>query len=189
MKPKETVAHRHSVRLPPMLLTVMRSLVVVAVAAAVTAGCVARPAPESAHIRDSSPPWDAPRDAVSYIDTAGLAQQPLNATDNQRVFTMTVTIDGSRVDIPAYIGVDRLRAVQAAVHTHDDSGTVWLEGEDTDLVTLEQFFTLWGVRFSDQCVGAACGGVNVIADGTQISDPRSLRLVTVERSLDVVAVA
>ena len=132
-------------------------------------GCVHAAAPAPAVIRDSPPPWDAPRDAVSYIEAAALVPQPLDSTENRHVTQVTITVDGAPVQIPAYVGVDRVRAVQAAVHTHDTSGAVWLEGRDTGTITLGQFFTVWGVRFDDRCLGAACGGVRVQVDGTSVA--------------------
>ena len=143
--------------------------------ASVTA-CMRPVAPEPAVIRSSPPPWDAPRDAVSYIEAAGLTADPLNTTGESHIVSMTVVVDGWRVPIPAYVGMDRLRAQQAAVHTHDTTNQVWLEGRDIDSVTLGQFFTLWGVRFDDRCLGAACGEVVVTADGQAVSEPRSLPL-------------
>ena len=83
-------------------------------------------------IRESPPPWDAPRDAVSYIAAAGLTAEPLNSTGDTHVVTMTITVDGWAVRIPPFVGVDRLRAQQAAVHTHDTTNKVWLEGRDID---------------------------------------------------------
>jgi hypothetical protein len=140
-------------------------------------------------MRDTPPPWDAPRDAISYIEAAGLTQQPLNATANQRIFTLRVTVDGGPVTVPAYLGVDRLRAVQAVIHTHDESGQVWLEGDEVYSATLSQLFTLWGVRFDDECLGSACGGITVTADGAPVADPGGLLLADVGDVLEVSAVS
>lgn len=134
-------------------------------------GCVSRPDPEPAVMRESAPPWDAPRDAVSYIEAAGLPEQPLDTDSDPWILDLEVTVDGEPVEVPAYIGVDRLRAVQAPVHTHDVPGEVWLEGEGNRDVTLGQFFTLWGVRFDGDCLGDACGDVVVTADGEPVDDP------------------
>ena len=79
-------------------------------------------------------------------------------------------------EVPAYIGADRLRAVQAPVHTHEPGGEVWLEGDGTGTVTLGDFFVLWGVRFDGDCLGASCGGVRVTADGEPVADPVGLVL-------------
>ena len=157
---------------------------VVAVVATL-AGCVPQAAPAPAELRTTPPPWTAPRDAVSYIAAAGLGQVPLDTTDNQRVLTLTISIDQQPVPLAPYIGIDRVRALQAPVHTHDASGTVWLEGAGSDRVTLGQFFTLWGVRFADGCLGAACGDIDVTADGAPVADPSSLRLAGVSGTVHV----
>ena len=74
-----------------------------------------------------------------------------------------------------YVGIDRLRAVQAPMHTHDTSGQVWLEGRETDAVTLGQFFTVWGVRFDDRCLGSACRDLEVTVDGKVSAAPTEVR--------------
>jgi hypothetical protein len=78
------------------------------------------------------------------------------------------------------VGIDRIRALQAAVHTHDSSGQVWLEGRETDAVTLARFFTVWGARFDGRCLGSACGRLVVKVDGqsTPIHARCVLRRVT-----------
>ena len=149
------------------------------------AGCVDQPAAAPAEVRTSAPPWDAPRDAISYIEAAGFDPQPLNLVDNQHVVQVQISVDGRPVEIPPYIGIDRLRAVQAPVHTHDGTGAVWLEGKSTAGITLGQFFTVWGVRFGDRCIGGICGRLEVKLDGSRIStDPRETRLASV-RTIDI----
>jgi hypothetical protein len=145
----------------------------------VLAGCVGQREPAPAELRTTAPPWDAPRDAISYITAAGFDPQPLNLVDNQHVVQVRISIDGQPVEIPAYVGIDRLRAVQAVVHTHDTTGAVWLEGRNTAAVTLGQLFTVWGVRFGDGCIGGVCGRLAVTVDGSPISsDPRGIRLAS-----------
>jgi hypothetical protein len=142
--------------------------------------CMRPVAPAPAVIRDSPPPWDAPRDAIAYIEAAGLTAEPLNTKGETHIVDMTVVVDGWAVSIPAYVGIDRIRAQQAAVHTHDTTNQVWLEGRDIDAITLGQFFTLWAVRFDDRCLGAACEEVTVTADGRSVTEPRSLLLAQVK---------
>lgn len=141
--------------------------------------CVRPEAAAPAVIRNSAPPWDAPRDATSYIVAAGLTPEPLNTTGSPHIVAMTIVVDGFRVPIPAYVGMDRLRAQQAAVHTHDTTNQVWLEGRDTAGITLSQFFRVWGVRFTAECLGSACGKVTVMADDRRVVDPLALRLIEV----------
>jgi hypothetical protein len=153
-------------------------LAVLALAACVPAA--RQPAP--AVIRTTPPPWDAPRDAVSNIAAAGLIAEPLgSAGGNRHVVAMSIDVDGWSVAIPANVGIDRLRAQQAAVHTHDTTNQVWLEGQGTEAVTLGQFFTVWGVRFDGRCLGAACGEVVVTADGEGVTDPTALTLAGVSK--------
>jgi hypothetical protein len=140
------------------------------------ASCVKPAAPDPAVIRDTAPPWPAPRDAVSYIDFAGLARLPLDANEDPHVLTLEVFVARFQVDVPAYIGIDRLRAVQAPCHTHDTSGTVWLEGAGGRDVTLGQLFDVWGVRMTATCLGADCSSVVATVDGVVAPSPRDVRL-------------
>lgn len=132
-----------------------------------------------------APPWTAPRDAISHIRAAGLPELPLDSETDPYILTIEVSVDGEAVPLAPFIGIDRLRAVQAPVHTHESSGDVWLEGDGNRGVTLGQFFTLWGVRFDDACLGDACERLEVTADGRDVEDPADLVL----RGHDVVRIS
>jgi hypothetical protein len=147
------------------------ALAAVLMALLTVTGCVRQAAPGPAVQRSTPPPWDAPRDAVSYIEAAGLEPQPVSTNENSRVVKLRVTVDGTPVEVPAYVGIDRVRALQAAVHTHDASGQVWLEGRGSGQITLAQFFALWGVRFDDHCLGAACERLVIKVDGAVTQTP------------------
>lgn len=159
----------------------MRKAMAAAMMAAMLVGCVSRPDPDPAVMRQTPPPWDAPRDAISYIREAGLPELPLDEDSDPFIVSLEITLDGRPVALPPFIGVDRLRAIQAPAHTHDDTGDLWLEGQDNREVTLGQFFTLWGVHFDGACLASACGGVEVLADGTPVDDPAGLVLRGNER--------
>lgn len=163
-----------------------RLLALVVVAGVLLGGCVQTAPPAPAVQRTTAPPWDAPRDAISDIEAAGLAQLPLDENRDPHTFMLTITRNAQPVTIAANIGIDRVRAVQAEVHTHDTTGQVWLEGPDNDQVTLHQFFTVWGVRFTDSCLGDVCGRVTVTVDGTPASGPvTAVRLVSAKQTLAV----
>jgi hypothetical protein len=159
---------------------------VVIIVLLILTSCVRQDTPAPAEQRSTPPPWSAPRDAVSYITAAGLEAQPLSSNENSRVVEVRINLDGAPVEVPAYVGIDRLRALQAPVHTHDASGQVWLEGRETDAVTLGQFFTIWGVRFDHQCLGSACAALVVNVDGKVSSAPREVRLAA-SRTIDITA--
>ncbi len=57
----------------------------------VLVGCIAPSRPAPAVIRVTAPPWDAPRDAVSYVGAAGLATEPLGTTGNAHAVQLGVT--------------------------------------------------------------------------------------------------
>jgi len=149
------------------------------------AACVAQAQPAPAVIRETPPPWPAPRDGVSYFEAAGVPASRLDDTTDQRLVTLTLSINGEPVPLVTGIGLDLPRALQAPVHTHDTSGQLWLEGRGAREVTLGQFFTVWGVRFTDSCLGAACGTVTVTADGQPVAEPAGLRLAGVAESVSV----
>lgn len=140
------------------------------------AGCVQQAAPAPATLRSTAPPWPAPRDGISYFELAGVPSSRLDDRTGQRVLTMSIRIDGTDVPLVPNIGLDLPRALQAPAHTHDASGTIWLEGAGAGTVTLGQFFTLWGVRFDGRCLGAACGQLTVTADGAAVDGPAGLVL-------------
>lgn len=142
----------------------------------VLSGCVRQAIPNPAEQRGTPPPWSAPRDTISYITAAGLEPQSLSSTGNSSVVNLKITVDGMPVEVPAYVGIDRLRAVQAPMHTHDGSGQIWLEGRGTDALTLGHFFTVWGVRFDDRCLGSACRDLRVTVDGIVSPSPTEVRL-------------
>jgi hypothetical protein len=134
----------------------------------VVSGCQVGPAPPGpAEIRSGPPPWDAPRDAVSYIDKAGFERLPLDFSGPAPyTVKVAITVDGAGVQIPAGIGVDRVRAEQAAIHTHATDGVVYVEAKTkAERPTLKQFFELWGVRYDGKCLGDACSSVTVRVNG------------------------
>ncbi|MFD7160916.1 hypothetical protein ACFV9C_40465 [Kribbella sp. NPDC059898] len=131
-------------------------------------GCQLGPAaPAAADLRTAAPPWDAPRDAVSYIDKAGFERLPLDFSGpSPYTLNIAVTLDGRPVQVAAGIGIDKLRAEQAAVHTHTTDGVVWVEAKTAaERPTLAQFFTLWGIRYDPNCLADACAGLTVTVDG------------------------
>jgi hypothetical protein len=148
------------------------------VAMVLLAGCVQQAPPAPAVLRTTAPPWPAPRDGISYFALAGVPSSRLDDRSGQRVLTLGIRIEGVEVPLVPNIGIDLPRALQAPAHTHDASGTVWLEGAGVGQVTLGQFFTLWGVRFDSRCLGAACGVLSVTADGAPVAAPADLVLAS-----------
>jgi hypothetical protein len=65
-------------------------------------------------------------------------------------------IDGKTVAIPEGIGVNESEGFISPIHTHDTTGIIHVESPIKQDFTLGQFFTIWGVKFDDQCIGGYC---------------------------------
>lgn len=94
-------------------------------------------------------------------------------------------VDGVGVAVPANIGIDpAVDSMQmAGLHTHDDSGTIHVEGMGA--ATLGQFMAVWGVPLSAHRLGRhRAGSGNVVqmwADGRRSTAFGDLALVDRQR--------
>jgi hypothetical protein len=119
---------------------------------------------------------------------------------------LSIKIDGKSVTIPGNIGIDSnlyknhafdaygmkmpnmpSMPVMAPVHTHDAEGTIHIESTKVRDYTLGDFFSVWGVTFTDTCIMDKCNdgaktvkmfvsgqpntefGNHVLKDGEQIT--------------------
>lgn len=92
---------------------------------------------------------------------------------------------GRRVQVPPGVGLDPTKpeGMTAALHTHDASGTIHVEG--ISRVTLGQLFSVWGVALSAHQLGPyrARNGerVRIWVDGRRYQAAGRLRLVDGQR--------
>jgi hypothetical protein len=155
----------------------------------------------------TQPNWPAPSDPMSLARKAGF-----EPTDREFLITHThvhldVIVDGKPVQVPAGIGIDTKadgvdeqptadgtgKDYQVAVcpnpclselHTHEPDGILHSESKVANQkpATLGQFFTEWGVRLDDQCVGEFCSSktqVAVYVNGQKVSgNPADIELKT-----------
>lgn len=56
--------------------------------------------------------------------------------------TLQIIVNGVPEKIPANIGLSD--SCERALHTHDNSGTLHVEAQDTHVYTLGEFFAVWG---------------------------------------------
>jgi hypothetical protein len=148
----------------------------------------ATPAPSSTStsvtMARTPPPWPAPviHGGADYIRAAGLPLLEKEALEVHFHAHLDVVVDGTPVPVPAYIGfavVAQGKANVTTVHTHDAAGIVHIEAPGRATYTLGQFFTEWGVRFDQQCLGSLCAGgdkeLAVFLNGQRYTgDPRPL---------------
>lgn len=131
--------------------------------------------------RQTAPPWDAPGDAVRFIQDAGLPPLEAEASVVHYHAHLDVIVEGRPVTVPALIGIDEAARRISPLHTHDPSGILHIEAPGQDTFTLGQLFIEWDVRLTRDCVGSACAGngkaLRLYVDGRQRSgDPATLIL-------------
>ena len=114
----------------------------------------------------TSPPWAPPAAldggarSADYVAAAGLpwGEEELDFHYHAH---LDVIIDGESVEVPAGIGfVAEGGDVKglSALHTHDANGVIHIESAVDEDFVLGQVFVEWGVRFTTDCLGAACAG-------------------------------
>ena len=138
------------------------------------AGCAAQPL--------TQPSWPAPPNPMALAGQGGLEPTEKEYLTTHTHAHLDVFVDGQDVEVPSGIGIDieaptgidiqptddgtatdyQVTLCEAAclspLHTHDPSGIIHTESSkaDQDPYTLGQFFTEWGVRLDNSCVGEFC---------------------------------
>lgn len=69
-----------------------------------------------------------------------------------------IFVDGNPVTIPADIGINSDQNFLSPIHTHDTTGVVHVESPVNQTFYLGQFFDIWGVRLTNDCLGGYCNG-------------------------------
>jgi hypothetical protein len=123
-------------------------------------------------------PWAANGDqALDRADQIGL---PAEGTALHEHANVQVFVHGERASVPVDVGIGPDGA--ASLHTHTGDGLVHIESSDVGHeFTLGEFFDVWGVRLSGQCIGGYCVSGDdellVFKDGVrQTGSPRAVVL-------------
>ena len=96
---------------------------------------------------------------------------------------LDIFVDGKPVTVPKDIGIDYDARFISPLHTHDRSGVIHVESDEVRDFTLGQFFDVWGVRFTKECLGGYCAKgsakLRLFANGKPVTgDPRRLVLTS-----------
>jgi hypothetical protein len=134
----------------------------------------------------SSPSANAPwgpstaglRDRLSALGLPALAQQGTALHIHQH---LDLYLNGKHVAVPANVGIGGGHSFYSPLHTHDRTGIVHVESPTKPIYMLGEFFGVWGVRLSAQCIGGYCGGggrtLDAFVDGRRASgDPARIPL-------------
>ncbi|MDO8515618.1 MAG: hypothetical protein Q7S28_00005, partial [bacterium] len=94
---------------------------------------------------------------------------------------LDIFLNGEHFDVPAGAGINQKDGFISTLHTHDTRGVIHIESPTAATFTLGQFFDVWGVRLTNDCIGGYCNeGENVLkmfVNGTQYNgNPRDLAL-------------
>jgi hypothetical protein len=133
-------------------------------------------------IQTGEPPWSAGTGGLR--DRLGALGLPALGSEGTALHThehIDVFVHGRSVTVPANIGIDRTAGFISPLHTHDQSGIIHVESATTRAFSLGQFFDVWGVRFTRECLGGLCDtgseSLRVFVDGHEATgDPRRLEL-------------
>lgn len=77
---------------------------------------------------------------------------------------LDIFINGKHEIVPKFIGIiveSPTSALFSPLHTHDSSGIMHVESDTKRDFSLGQFFGVWGVFLSRQCIGGYCAKPNV----------------------------
>jgi hypothetical protein len=161
----------------------------------------AEPEPASSDA-DAAALWPAPPDPLDRTVAAGLKPERKEFLIHHVHAHLDVFVDGEPIAVPAAIGINiddpevkRFNDPDGAIsyggitrchkpcisplHTHDATGIIHTESKSPEPNTLGQFFTEWGVRLNESCVGEHCSPERIAfyVDGKPYKrDPRAIEL-------------
>jgi hypothetical protein len=88
---------------------------------------------------------------------------------------LRIYVEGKQVTIPEKIGIDSTEEFLAPLHTHDTTGVIHIESSQVYPFKLGQFFTIWGVKFTNTQIGSYTAGngnvLSVYANGKLVPNP------------------
>jgi len=117
-------------------------------------------------LNDGPPPWPAEINGLyQRLQAIGLPPQAVEGQGLHSDQHLDIYVDGQPVQIPQSIGIPPGYKADpgttptdfiSILHTHDTSGIVHVEAPSVTQYTLGEFFDVWGVKFTPQCLGSLC---------------------------------
>jgi hypothetical protein len=133
-------------------------------------------------IQTGNVPWpvelDHLGDRLSAIGLPALSKEGTVLHIHQH---LDIFIEGKPISVPTGIGINKGADFISPIHTHDNTAIIHVESPTMQTFTLGQFFDIWGVRFTDQCIGRYCSQgdkiLEVFVNGNLFNgDPRKIEL-------------
>jgi hypothetical protein len=139
-----------------------------------------------AGLQTGDAPWiaetDHLKDRLSAIGLPALNQEGTALHTHQH---LDIFVDGKPVAVPAFIGINEAAGFISEIHVHDDTQVIHVESPVVQTFTLGQFFDIWGVRLTADCIGGYCTTTNKtlksFVNGTLVTgNPRDIQLTAHE---------
>jgi hypothetical protein len=94
---------------------------------------------------------------------------------------LDIFINGQQAAVAANIGIDDAKGFISPIHTHDETGITHVESPIIKKFYLGQFFDIWGLRLTSDCIGGYCNNkdqtLKVFVNGNLFSgNPRLAEL-------------
>jgi hypothetical protein len=106
-----------------------------------------------------APPWPAEhRRLAARLDLLGLPRLQMEADAYHIHQHLDLYVNGKHLAVPALIGINITERFLDPLHTHDASGIIHIESPTTTDYTLGQFFAVWGLRLTRNCIAGLCTG-------------------------------
>jgi hypothetical protein len=87
---------------------------------------------------------------------------------------MDIFVNGKKVKIPAYVGINLGAGYLTELHTHNNSGVIHIEAQKARSFTLGQFFSEWGVFLNANQIGGYKGMKWYLDGKLQTGNPQKL---------------
>ena len=124
-------------------------------------------------------PWSPQSDnLMERVEAAGFP--PVGDESYHVHALLSVFVDGEQVPVPTNIGIDQSSGFHSPLHTHTPDGVIHFEADDPSPFTLQQVFTMWGVDFSTDRLGAytpkAGKQIHVYVNGERVTEPAGYQI-------------
>ena len=132
------------------------------------------PSSDTGSLLRTEAPWDPQSDKLAErVEAAGFP--PVGDESYHVHALLSVFVDGEQVPVPTNIGIDQSSGFHSPLHTHTPDGVIHFEADDPAPFTLQQVFTMWGVDFGADRLGAytpnAENQIHVYVNGERVTDP------------------
>lgn len=106
-------------------------------------------------------PWEPVTDGLQDREKA-LQLPPPSETIYHVHAQVKVIVNGQESKVPPNIGIGE--DFLSSLHTHDDKGIIHMEAVEPYPFTLNQFFTVWGVKFTEDQLGSYRPGNGLVLE-------------------------